>query len=166
MIKHMAEFDSILLFNPIDEDFVHNFNGEPYTLPAKGSKAFSKFVAFHLAKHLATKLVTSEIKEVDKKKNASITTQRIVYDNPYLRIALYKILKDVKIVQEVVQAYPYKGFVGEMEIYQTFVEKTEASTKQEKETSDEESAPSSRRPADNKPDATNGISHDARSSSN
>jgi hypothetical protein len=120
----MSEFDSIILYNPTSEDFVHGFNGEPYSLPANSSKAFSKFVAFHLAKHLASKLVESEIEETDKKKNPSIVTQRIVYDNPYLRIALYKILKDTKLVQDVIMAYPYKGFVGEMSIYQTFVEKT------------------------------------------
>ena len=158
MIKHMAEFDSINLFNPIDEDFVHNFNGEPYTLKAKESKAFSKFVAFHLAKHLASKLVVAEVSKTDKTKNPSIVTQRTVYDNPYLRIALYKILKDVKLVQEVVVAYPYKGFVGEMEIYQKFVEKAEAPEKK---------APTSSKPgksANVKPEPTPGVSFDARSS--
>lgn len=119
----MAEFDSVNLFNPTAEDFTHNFNGEPYTLPAASSKSFSKFVGFHLAKHLASKLVEAEIEEVDKRKNPSIVTQRIVYDNPYLRIALYKILKDTKLVQDVIMAYPYKGFVGEMSIYQSFVDK-------------------------------------------
>ena len=163
----MAEFDSVILFNPIDEDFVHNFNGEPYTLPAKGSKAFSKFVAFHLAKHLASKLVESEVGEADKKKNPSIITQRTVYDNPYLRIALYKILKDVKIVQEVVMAYPYKGFVGEMDIYQEFVNKQTTSKAKPKEDSSEKStSEAKRKPADDKPAPAGGVSFDARSSSN
>ena len=157
----MAEFDSVILFNPIDEDFVHNFNGEPYTLPAKGSKAFSKFVAFHLAKHLASKLVVAEVSKTDKTKNPSIITQRTVYDNPYLRIALYKILKDVQIVQEVVMAYPYKGFVGEMEIYQNFVEKAEAPKEKESTT-----AKASKSADDKKAEPKPGVSFDARSSSN
>jgi hypothetical protein len=120
----MSEFDSVILNNTTTEDFVHNFNGEPYTLPAESSRAFSKFVAFHLAKHLATKLVEADISEDEKKKNPSVVTQRTVYDNPQLRIALYKILKDTKLVQDVIMAYPYKGFVGEMSIYQDYVEKS------------------------------------------
>lgn len=125
----MAEFDSIVLFNPTSEDFVHGFNGEPYTLPANSSKSFTKFVAFHLAKHLATKMVEEEIEEAERKKNPSIVTQRTVYDNPSLRIALFKILNDTKLVQDVIMAYPFKGFVGEMSIYQTFVEKASKPSK-------------------------------------
>ena len=53
----MAELDTIVLTNPTSKDFTHNFNGEPYTINAGETKAFAKFVGYHLAKHLSTKMI-------------------------------------------------------------------------------------------------------------
>lgn len=124
----MAELDSISLFNPSKKDFTQNFNGEPYTIKANEQKAFVKSVGFHLAKHLAHKIIDDEVPEEDKKdpKRATQIAQRFVFDNEKLRIALYKILRDVDLVKQVVMAYPYKGWIGDMSIYETFVAKEEA----------------------------------------
>ena len=128
----MAELDTQILTNPTAEDFTWNFNGEPYTLPKDSSKAFAKFVAYHLAKHLSSKMIEGDLNQElakDKTKNlnqkALIISQAMIYDNPRRRIALYKILGDKTSVQEVIKAYPFKGFVGEMSEYENFVAKEE-----------------------------------------
>lgn len=40
------------LTNPLDEDFIHSYNGVPYTVPAKSVTPFPRYLAKHLAKHL------------------------------------------------------------------------------------------------------------------
>lgn len=119
----MAELDVITLYNPTSIDFSHGFNGELYTIETRTSKQFTQYVGYHLAKHLATKMVIDDITAADKKSKPTMVSQRTVYDNPYLRIALYKILQDTDLVQKVIMAYPYKGFVGEMVLYDDFVTK-------------------------------------------
>lgn len=130
-----SEFETIILFNPTSEDFTQNYNGEPYVIKAKETKAFAQFIGFHIAKHLATKIVKASFsykERCDPKKTTKVT-QHLVYDNPRLRIALYQILQDVQLVQKVVMVYPYKGFIGEMDEYKKYVEGEEAKEKKEKE---------------------------------
>jgi len=127
----MAEFDTIELYNPTDEDFLWKFNGEQYILPASSSKAFAQFVGYHLAKHLSTKIIEREATEELKKKKemtpqqrGTAIAQRVVYDSHWRRIALYQILKDTELVEKCISLYPFKGFVGNMELYKEFVTKS------------------------------------------
>ena len=119
----MAELDTIQLINPTSEDFSVNYNGEPYTLAAGETRAFTKHVGYHIAKHLAHKMVDASLSDKDKKdpKKVLEITRLSVYDNPQLRIALYKILKDVDNVGQVILAFPYKGFIGNMSDFEKFV---------------------------------------------
>jgi len=124
----MAELDTIILTNPTASDFTWQYNGEAYTVPANSTKPFAKFVGYHLAKHLSSKMIQEELDKKlakDKTKNpnqkASIVSQAMIYDNPQRRITLYQILNDKEIVQEVIKAYPFKGFVGEMSEYEDYV---------------------------------------------
>lgn len=119
----MAELDVVELINPTNEDFTWKYNGEPYTIGAGQKKSFAKFVGYHLAKHLSSKLMNDEVSDADKldpEKSLELA-HRHVYDNPRRRIALYKILGNIETVQEVIKAYPFKGFVGEMKEYEDFV---------------------------------------------
>src|SRR3990167_10738018 len=112
----MAELDTITLNNPTTEDFTWNYNGEPYTIKAGEQKNFAQYVGFDLAKHLSSKMMNDEVTP-EQKKDRAIELElahRMVYDNPRRRIALYKILKSKDLVQALVKAYPFKGFVGEM----------------------------------------------------
>mgnify|MGYP001565960878 CR=1 FL=1 len=128
------DLESVNLTNPTDADFTWRYNGTPYTILAKETKQFAKPVAYHLAKHLSTQMVTSDIMKTATKKdmenpNAAIhvkAAQLTTYDTHERRIALYKILGDQARVVEVVTRHPFKGFIGEMSIYQEFVEKKEA----------------------------------------
>lgn len=127
----MAEFDTISLVNPTKEDFLWKFNGEAYDLPAESTKVFAQFVGFHLAKHLSSKMVEAEATEEYKKKKdvtpqqkGNAIAQRVVYDSPWRRIALYKILGNVESVEKCISLYPFKGFLGDMEIYKEFVAKS------------------------------------------
>ena len=132
-MQELKEFDSVAVFNPTSEDFTHRYNGEPYTIPAKSEKAFSRDVAFHLAHHLSKKMIEAELRSsVTKRQFEDIKnpvhtqiSQALVYDTPKRRIALYKILRHIDIVVLAVMAYPYKGFVGEMSEYEDFVKKAE-----------------------------------------
>jgi len=121
----MAELDTINLSNPTSNDFIQNFNGEPYKIKAGESKNFAQFVGFHIAKHLATKMVLDTFSKKDRNdpKKAISIGQHTHYDNPKLRIALYKIFNDKELVQKTIMLYPYKGFIGEMDDYKKFVEK-------------------------------------------
>lgn len=125
----MAELESIQIFNPSDEDFTQNFNGEAYTVPAKGAKSYPVFLAYHIAKHLSDKLLLPELikikEEHSKAKNVNPfnpkTAQLMVYDNPKRRIALYECLKSKQHVQTLIEKYPFKAFIGEMNQYDDFV---------------------------------------------
>lgn len=128
----MEELDVITLINPTSEDFTVPYNGQPYTLKAGETKSFSKFVGFHIAKHLSTKMIEDEIPNKVKKTTPVAVAQRTVYDSHFRRIALYKILRDKDIVVQVIAAYPFKGFIGEMSEYEKFVEQQKESKKTEK----------------------------------
>jgi len=126
----MAEFTTIEIINPTSEDFTHNFNGEPYTLPSKRIVHFPKAVAFHLAKHLSTKIIIAEKKKGVPRKKLEDIRDRIqfevsrlaIHDTPERRIALYKMFKNESYVIEVIKQYPFKDIIGDMEIYTKFVE--------------------------------------------
>lgn len=137
----MAEFDIVKISNPTSEDFTWNYNGEPYTVKAGETKEFSKHVGFHLAKHLSSKMIDVEFVEKNKKffyGNAQQDprvrqvqaehAQLMVFDNPKRRIALYKIMGEEKLAQDVIAAYPFKGFIGEMKEYIDFVAKASESS--------------------------------------
>jgi len=49
-----------VITNPLDEDFTHAYGGKDLTIPAGESKQFPLYVAVHLAKHLAEKMVRAE----------------------------------------------------------------------------------------------------------
>lgn len=125
----MAEFDSVTLTNPTSEDFSWRFNGELYTIKAKETKSFSKYCGFHLAKHLSTKMIDEKNPQKNKKNATSQEinieairhSQLLMYDNPQRRIALYEILGDVQLVQELLMVYPFKAFIGEMKEYEDYV---------------------------------------------
>ena len=124
----------VSITNPTSDDFSWRYNGELYTVKAEETAGYAKPVAYHLAKHLSTKMVSDEaLKGVAKKDmdnpNAQIhvkVSQLHTYDTHERRIALYEILKDSQKVLEVIQRYPFKGFIGDMALYQSFVEKLEA----------------------------------------
>ena len=139
----MAELDIISLYNPTNEDITQTFNGEDYTLKSKHTQHFAKFVGYHIAKYLAIKMVNNTFspkEHMDPKKTTQIS-QALVFDNPRLRIALYKILKSTDEVQNVILRYPWKGFVGEMEEYKAFVDTEEKRVAREKEKEEKESKP-------------------------
>ena len=120
----MAELDIIELSNPTGEDFEVYYNGEPYVLKAGQTKSFTKHVGYHVAKHLAHKMVDDSftLQEKQDQKKALEIAKCSVFDNPRLRIALYKIMRDVHNVEQVILAFPYKGFIGEMSEYKQFVD--------------------------------------------
>lgn len=138
----MAELDAVQIKNPTLEDFTHNYNGEPYTIKVGETKSFAKYVAFHLAKHLSTKMIVEdlekkatkkELEELQTKANSRLASsigQLNVYDSPERRIALYKMLGNKDLVQTVIKSYPFKGFVGEMATYDKFVEESNSLTKE------------------------------------
>ena len=117
--------------NPTSEDFSWRWNGELYTIKAGEKGGFAKPVAYHLAKHLSTKMVSDDISQKISKKdlenpNAAIhykVAQVNTYDTHERRIALYKILGDGQKVLDVISRYPFKGFIGNMSEYEAFVEK-------------------------------------------
>ena len=62
------KLESVEITNPTSEDFTWRYNGSPYTIKAGERKAFAKPVAYHLAKHLSTKMVEQEaISKMTKK---------------------------------------------------------------------------------------------------
>ncbi len=123
----MAEFETINIKNPMKESFSVNFNGEPYTLAAGEEKSFPKFLAYHIAKHLSNKILGEEIIKMKSKKEYRevrenpLNSQMMNYDNPKRRIALYDILADKSLVQECVSVSPLKGFIGDMNEYDSYV---------------------------------------------
>ena len=125
----MDNLESVEITNPTAEDFTWRYNGTPYTIAKGETKAFARPVAYHLAKHLAIKtIVDSASAKITKKEqenpNAAIhvkIAQLATYDTHELRIMLYKILKDGDSVLNVIKGYPFKGFIGEMSLYEDFV---------------------------------------------
>lgn len=60
--------------NPLDEDFTWSQDGKPYTIPANGKASFPEFLARHLAKHLARKIVyANAYKEIEEAAKGQLT---------------------------------------------------------------------------------------------
>ena len=133
-VKNLKEHDSVFIKNPTSEDFSWKFNGELYTVKAGEEKAFSKYVSFHLAKHLSTQMVVEEATSGAKKKELEDpksplhgkVSQLNIYDTPERRIVLHKILGNEELVVEVIKAYPFKGFVGDMDLYKKYLDELKA----------------------------------------
>lgn len=129
-VSELKEHDSVFVKNPTSEDFSWKFNGESYAVKAGEEKAFSKFVAFHLAKHLSTQMITDEVvgdmkkKDLDDPKSPlhSKISQLNIYDTPERRIAIHKILNNEELVVAVISCYPFKGFVGDMNLYKKYLD--------------------------------------------
>lgn len=125
----MSELDTIAVYNPLDEDFSVRFNGELYKVPSKSEKHFPQFLAMHVAKHLSDVLLAPDLAKLKKENKGGVNTfnpknaQLVIYDNPKRRIALYQILRSKEYVQSCIEAFPFKGFIGEMAEYDKFVEK-------------------------------------------
>lgn len=49
-----------VITNPLKEDFTHAFGGKDLTIPAGEGKQFPLYVAVHLSKHLAEKIIRAE----------------------------------------------------------------------------------------------------------
>src|SRR3990167_4779865 len=132
----MAKLDLsvVSITNPTSDDFSWRYNGELYSIKAGEVGQFAKPVAYHLAKHLSTKMISNvALKGIAKKDldnpNAAIhvkVSQLHTYDTHERRMALFQILGDGNKVLEVIQRYTFKGFIGDMTLYQSFVEKLEA----------------------------------------
>lgn len=127
-VTHLKEHDSVFIKNPTSEDFSWKFNGEIYSLKKGDAKAFSKFVAFHLAKHLSTKMVVDSVhltaKQLENRNDPihAKLSQLAVYDTHERRIALFKIFENSDLVVSCVSMYPFKGFLGDMQEYKDFVD--------------------------------------------
>jgi hypothetical protein len=52
-----------IIKNPLDEDFTHAYGGKDLTIPAGEGKQFPLYVAVHLAKHLAEKIIRAEFRK-------------------------------------------------------------------------------------------------------
>lgn len=130
----MQELEVIDITNPTSEDFSWRYNGELFTIKANEKRGFAKSVGLHLAKHLSTKMIRDEAISKASKKDladpkAAIhvqVSQLNTYDTHERRIALYKILGNVDMVIQVISNYPFKGFIGDMDIYQKYVEKSKS----------------------------------------
>jgi len=131
----MAEFDTTSITNPMKEDFAVNFNGERYEIGAGEEKSFPEFLAFHVAKHLSDKMLGEEIEKVKKADKENPFNPRVgqllVYDNPQRRMRLYDILGSKEKVEACINAYPFKGFIGELDEYDEYVAKNTSKGKVE-----------------------------------
>ena len=125
------DLTTIEIINPTSETFTWRWNGQPYTIAAGEKKAFARPIAYHLAKHLSTQIITLDAsrritnKEAENP-NAAIhmkISQLGTYDTHERRIALFDILGDEQLVINVIKAYPFKGFIGDMDEYKKHVEK-------------------------------------------
>jgi hypothetical protein len=142
----MAErYDSIPVFNPLTEDFMVRFNGEPYSIREGETKNWPSFLAYHIAKHLSDKMLQPELLRI-KEEGANVmynpkNAQLMVYDNVSRRKALYDILQSKDEVERCLGAFNFKGFIGDMNEYDSYVEskRPKATPNQtEEESSDEE----------------------------
>lgn len=132
MAQPTLDLAVVTITNPTSEDFSWRWNGELYQIRAGETLGFARPVAYHLAKHLSTKMVSDDaLAKITKKDlenpNAAIhvkVAQLNTYDTHERRIALYQILKDGQQVLEVIQRYPFKGFIGDMSEYEAFIEKS------------------------------------------
>lgn len=128
----MAEFETIELINPTADDFSVRWNGELYTVRAGESRAYPKFLAFHIAKHLSNLMLQPAVKKLQEQYKESVYVPQeatlMNHDNPSRRIALYDLLRNKVLVEEFFVAIPLKSFIGEMSIYDEYVAKKESAS--------------------------------------
>ncbi len=126
----MAEFETIEFTNPTKESFSVRFNGELYTVGAGETHSYPRFLAFHVAKHLSNKMLDKEAAKLREQFKESVYVPQeatlMNHDNPSRRIALYDILGSKVAVEECVTAIPFKAFIGEMSVYDSYVAKKES----------------------------------------
>lgn len=126
----MAEFETVVITNPTKADFTARWNGELYTVKAGASKSYPMFLAFHIAKHLTTSMLEKEAGKLREEFKESVTVPQVStlmnHDNPSRRIALYDVLATRELVESFFIHNPFKSFVGDMSIYDKYVEKKEA----------------------------------------
>lgn len=151
----MSTLDQIFICNPTDTDFEVQYDKEFYYLKAGEETTRVIDLAYHMAKHLSSRMLIKEFYEIHKvfvKNHKNLTphqvdqqlgTQKnmlVMQDCPERRIALYKILRSKDDVEAVLHAYPqFKtkrrkdktvefSVVGDISIYNEFVEKAERKT--------------------------------------
>jgi len=112
----MAKLDQISVENYTDRDFEVRFDSEVYHLEAGEKRTENQFLARHMAKHLSDRemeiIYAKEEAKYKKKKEevpTGMKTRICQYDNPARRIALYKILRSKKQVEQVLTDYPNFG---------------------------------------------------------
>lgn len=124
------EFESIKITNPTKQDFSVRYNGELYELHAGVTDSYPRAVAFHMAKHLTTRMLEPEAQKLREEFKESVYIPQestlMNHDNPSRRIALYDVLGNRGEVDKFFIAIPLKSFVGDMSIYDKHVEKKTA----------------------------------------
>lgn len=135
------DLESIEIINPTSEGFTWRYNGTPYTIQAGEKKAFARPVAYHLAKHLSSKMVVdevwskltreqAEIARADHKNQIHLKVSQLqAYDTHERRIALYRIFGGTENVIKIIERYPFKGFIGDMHVYEMFVQREDEAKK-------------------------------------
>lgn len=148
----MATLDQIFITNPTETEFEVRYDGEKYTLQAHEETTKTQFLARHMAKHLSDRMMINDFYGIQKdftKKHKSLSPHQVdqqlgtektrltMQDSPERRIALYKVLRSTVEVNNTIDAYPqFKSkkkkdgsiefsTVGDIEIYNEFVEKSE-----------------------------------------
>lgn len=122
-----AEYETIQITNPTKEKFSARYNGELYTIAAGETRAYPRFVAFHIAKNLSNKMLEPEAMKLREefKESVWVPQEGVLFnhDNASRRITLYDILLDKATVEEFFTYVPLKGFIGEMSVYDAYVSK-------------------------------------------
>ncbi len=60
MIPKEPDITPTFLYNPSKDDFIYPYNGQDQFMPSREITTFPKFLADHLAKHLAQKLALED----------------------------------------------------------------------------------------------------------
>ena len=156
-----TRLDTIKVCNPTDRDFEVRYDGEKYELAAGEETFHVAPLARHMAKHLSDReMAISWAKEEAKYKKrketapGALKTQMVMYDNPERRIVLHQVLKKREQVELVLTHYPQFGArvttgkptvfecIGDISIYDNFVEKFEKKDIEEKVKEEAPKAPS------------------------
>ena len=58
-----TSLEPLEIFNPLNETFAFSWDGKPYSIKGKEKKSFPEFLANHLIKHLAMKIVSANFEE-------------------------------------------------------------------------------------------------------
>ncbi len=134
----MAELDTLWVYNPLKDDFKWKYNGEYYSISAEAGKNFPQGLAFHMAKHLSDAMLAPGWEKLQKQKTSGeenqAVNQAVIYDTPQRRIALYNILGSKNLVEECIKNFNFKGFIGEISVYDDYVAKLQKKEEKVEET--------------------------------